>query len=201
MEYPPFSFFSKWTLKEGWDNPNVFTIAKLRSSGSEISKLQEVGRGLRLPVDENGNRISNEEFWLNYIVDFTEFDFAEELVKQINGELPQAAKLTEEMLSKLAKKRGIDADAMFDELYSKKFIDRHMNINNEYREAMWEEYPSLELGLQKGKVKDRNKQKKKKRLKSGKLSFRKCVNFGKGLTSVIFYCMMRTWMKNCQTFF
>ncbi len=152
--------FSKWTLKEGWDNPNVFTIAKLRSSGSEISKLQEVGRGLRLPVDENGNRISNEEFWLNYIVDFTEFDFAEELVKQINGELPQAAKLTEEMLSKLAKKRGIDADAMFDELYSKKFIDRHMNINNEYREAMWEEYPSLELGLQKGKVKDRNKQKK-----------------------------------------
>src|SRR5699024_3654964 len=33
--------FSKWTLKEGWDNPNVFTIAKLRSSGSENSKLQE----------------------------------------------------------------------------------------------------------------------------------------------------------------
>lgn len=52
--------FSKWTLKEGWDNPNVFTIAKLRSSGSDNSKLQEVGRGLRLPVDENGNRISNE---------------------------------------------------------------------------------------------------------------------------------------------
>ena len=61
--------FSKWTLKEGWDNPNVFTIAKLRSSGSENSKLQEVGRGLRLPVDENGNRIANETFNLNYIVD------------------------------------------------------------------------------------------------------------------------------------
>lgn len=68
--------FSKWTLKEGWDNPNVFTIAKLRSSGSENSKLQEVGRGLRLPVDENGNRISNEEFQLNYIVDFTEADLS-----------------------------------------------------------------------------------------------------------------------------
>lgn len=68
--------FSKWTLKEGWDNPNVFTIAKLRSSGSDISKLQEVGRGLRLPVDECGNRISNQEFTLNYIVDFTEADFA-----------------------------------------------------------------------------------------------------------------------------
>ena len=43
--------FSKWTLREGWDNPNVFQIVKLRSSGSDISKLQEVGRGLRLPVD------------------------------------------------------------------------------------------------------------------------------------------------------
>ena len=82
--------FSKWTLKEGWDNPNVFTITKLRSSGSENTKLQEVGRGLRLPVDENGNRISNEDFTLNYIVDFTEADFAEKLIEQINGELPVA---------------------------------------------------------------------------------------------------------------
>lgn len=64
--------FSKWTLREGWDNPNVFQIAKLRSSGSEISKLQEVGRGLRLPVDEYGNRISNEEFYLTYLIDFSE---------------------------------------------------------------------------------------------------------------------------------
>src|SRR5699024_10797403 len=55
--------FSKWTLKEGWDNPNVFQIVKLRSSGSEISKLQEVGRGLRLPVDEKGRRISDEQFY------------------------------------------------------------------------------------------------------------------------------------------
>lgn len=54
--------FSKWTLKEGWDNPNIFTIAKLRSSGSENSKLQEVGRGLRLPVDNNLNRIDSEQF-------------------------------------------------------------------------------------------------------------------------------------------
>ena len=76
----------------------MFTIAKLRSSGSENSKLQEVGRGLRLPVDENGNRISNEEFTLNYIVDFTEADFAQKLVDQINGELPQTAIISEEKL-------------------------------------------------------------------------------------------------------
>jgi len=76
--------FSKWTLREGWDNPNVFQICKLRSSGSEISKLQEVGRGLRLPVNEYGNRIKDEQFYLNYFVDFTENDFVDKLVKEIN---------------------------------------------------------------------------------------------------------------------
>src|SRR5699024_11025514 len=78
--------FSKWTLKEGWDNPNIFTIAKLRSSGSDNSKLQEIGRGLRLPVDETGNRIENETFMLNYIVDFTEKDFVKKLEEEIYGE-------------------------------------------------------------------------------------------------------------------
>ncbi|WP_454777782.1 hypothetical protein [Georgenia muralis] len=52
--------FSKWTLREGWDNPNVFQIFELRSSGSDISKLQEVGRGLRLPVDASGTRLEGD---------------------------------------------------------------------------------------------------------------------------------------------
>ena len=45
LENPRRFIFSKWTLREGWDNPNVFQICKLRSSGSTTSKLQEVGRG------------------------------------------------------------------------------------------------------------------------------------------------------------
>ncbi len=60
LDNPRRFIFSKWTLREGWDNPNVFQICKLRSSGSEISKLQEVGRGLRLPVNEYGNRVKDE---------------------------------------------------------------------------------------------------------------------------------------------
>lgn len=153
--------FSKWTLKEGWDNPNVFTIAKLRSSGSENSKLQEVGRGLRLPVDENGNRISNEEFQLNYIVDFTEADFAQRLIDQINGELPQASSILEEKLEEVAKKRGISSDDLFDELYDKRYIDRRMNIKTDTRDAFFAEYPEFAVGLESGKVKDRNKDKAK----------------------------------------
>ncbi len=153
--------FSKWTLKEGWDNPNVFTIVKLRSSGSENSKLQEVGRGLRLPVDENGNRISNEEFTLNYIVDFTEADFAQKLVNQINGELPQTAVISEEKLGAVAKKLGKTSDDLFDELYEKRYIDRHNNIKSETRDAFFAEYPDFVTGLASGKIRDRNKEKPK----------------------------------------
>ena len=118
--------FSKWTLREGWDNPNVFTIAKLRSCGSETSLLQEVGRGLRLPVDENGNRVSGEDFRLNYIVDFTEADFAERLVSQINAEVVTLDVISEEKLAEVARKRGTTADDLFDELRAKGYIDRKM---------------------------------------------------------------------------
>ena len=53
----PLSFiFSHSALREGWDNPNVFTICTLKQGSNEIAKKQEIGRGLRLPVDIHGNR-------------------------------------------------------------------------------------------------------------------------------------------------
>lgn len=48
--------FSHSALREGWDNPNIFQICTLKESGSETSKRQEVGRGMRLCVDQNGDR-------------------------------------------------------------------------------------------------------------------------------------------------
>ena len=90
------------------DNPNIFTIAKLRSSGSENSKLQEVGRGLRLPVDSNLNRIDREQFYLNYIVDFTEQDFVKELRKEICSEITVFEKITTDQIREIAKERNID---------------------------------------------------------------------------------------------
>ena len=148
--------FSKWTLKEGWDNPNVFTIAKLRSSGSDISKLQEVGRGLRLPVDECGNRISNEEFTLNYIVDFTEADFAKKLVEQINREIPESVTLSLEIIQQVAQKMETDATILFVELLTKKYVDLKYNIIPENKSSFFEEYPLFKSGLESGKVRDRN---------------------------------------------
>lgn len=160
--------FSKWTLKEGWDNPNVFTIAKLRSSGSENSKIQEVGRGLRLPVDEFGNRISNEEFKLNYIIDFTEADFAEKLINEINADLPQGFVITEELLAAVAAKLSIEPDDLFVELLTKKYIDRNRNIKPENSSKFFEEYPDFNVGLNPGKVINRNQKKDKKvRIRKG----------------------------------
>lgn len=49
--------FAHSALKEGWDNPNVFQICTLASTVSEIKKRQEIGRGLRLPVNQDGLRL------------------------------------------------------------------------------------------------------------------------------------------------
>lgn len=51
--------FSHSALKEGWDNPNVFQICTLKHSDSTIKKRQEVGRGLRLCVNQNGERVDS----------------------------------------------------------------------------------------------------------------------------------------------
>ncbi len=72
--------FSQWALQEGWDNPNVMTICKLAPSHSNITKLQHIGRGLRLAVNDKGERITKEH---------ADFDFVNELVvivPQVEGD-------------------------------------------------------------------------------------------------------------------
>lgn len=51
--------FTKFALREGWDCPNIFQICTLKHSSNEISKRQEIGRGMRLCVDQQGNRIDS----------------------------------------------------------------------------------------------------------------------------------------------
>jgi len=59
-EEPVEFIFSHSALKEGWDNPNVFNICTLNNTVSKVKKRQEIGRGVRLPVDQEGNRIYDE---------------------------------------------------------------------------------------------------------------------------------------------
>src|SRR5437867_10499778 len=57
FEEPVSFIFSHSALREGWDNPNVFQICTLREVGSETERRQQVGRGMRLPVNQSGDRV------------------------------------------------------------------------------------------------------------------------------------------------
>ncbi|WP_258863721.1 restriction endonuclease [Enterococcus durans] len=67
FEEPVRFIFSHSALKEGWDNPNVFQIATLRQSSSDIKKRQEIGRGLRLAVNQKGDRQDEQSLGENEV--------------------------------------------------------------------------------------------------------------------------------------
>jgi len=60
LDEPVAFVFSHSALREGWDNPNVFQICTLNQTGSEVKKRQEIGRGVRLAVDQTGERLHDE---------------------------------------------------------------------------------------------------------------------------------------------
>jgi type III restriction enzyme len=159
--------FSKWTLREGWDNPNVFQICKLRSSGSEISKLQEVGRGLRLPVNEYGNRVKDEQFYLNYFVDFTESDFVDKLVNEINQKSGAISievvpdKLSDIMIKKICELYETTEDELLEVLDSNNVVTRNNSFKNGGFDFIKQNYPRIFEGVNSNKVRKATDPKKK----------------------------------------
>ncbi len=88
--------FSVWALQEGWDNPNIFTLIKLANSTSETSRHQQVGRGLRIAINQEGKRVThgflkgndNAFYEINYLdmlVSGEEVGFIEGLQKEIEA--------------------------------------------------------------------------------------------------------------------
>jgi type III restriction enzyme len=72
--------FSHSALREGWDNPNVFQICTLNETKSALKKRQEIGRGLRLPVDQNGLRVFDDSINKLYVMANESYeDFAKAL--------------------------------------------------------------------------------------------------------------------------
>ena len=167
LENPRRFIFSKWTLREGWDNPNVFQICKLRSSGSEISKLQEVGRGLRLPVNEYGNRVKDEQFYLNYFVDFTESDFVYKLVNEINQKSGAISieivpdKLSDIMIKKICELYETTEDELLEILDSNNVVTRTNSFKTGGFDFIKQNYPKIFEGVNSNKVRNATDPKKK----------------------------------------
>jgi type III restriction enzyme len=80
LEEPLRFIFSHSALREGWDNPNVFQICTLNETKSAMKKRQEIGRGLRLPVDQDGKRVFDESVNKLYVMANESYeDFAKAL--------------------------------------------------------------------------------------------------------------------------
>lgn len=177
LQNPRRFIFSKWTLREGWDNPNVFQICKLRSSGSEISKLQEVGRGLRLPVNEYGNRVKDSNFFLNYFVDFTENQFVDQLVKEINDKSGSVSietpldSLNDDLISQIVKLYHFDdKNALLEELDEHNVLKRDNSFKQGGLDYVRAHFPLAFQGVDSSKIRKATQPKRTIRIRADKYS-------------------------------
>ncbi|MCQ2764137.1 type III restriction-modification system endonuclease [Helicobacter pylori] len=120
--------FSQWALQEGWDNPNVMTICKLAPSHSNITKLQQIGRGLRLAVNDKGERITKEH---------ADFDFVNELVvivPQVEGDFVGAIQ------------QEISEHSLIKQAFSGGELEKSGMVKKGYYGALFEKLESLGFG-------------------------------------------------------
>ncbi len=120
--------FSQWALQEGWDNPNVMTICKLAPSHSNITKLQQIGRGLRLAVNDRGERITKEH---------ADFDFVNELVvivPQVEGDFVGAIQ------------QEISEHSLIKQVFSAEELEKSGMVKKRYYGALLETLEGLGFG-------------------------------------------------------
>ncbi|WRE77023.1 type III restriction-modification system endonuclease [Helicobacter pylori] len=120
--------FSQWALQEGWDNPNVMTICKLAPSHSNITKLQQIGRGLRLAVNDKGERITKEH---------ADFDFINELVvivPQVEGDFVGAIQ------------QEISEHSLIKQTFSAEELEKSGMVKKGYYGALFEKLEGLGFG-------------------------------------------------------
>ncbi len=124
--------FSQWALQEGWDNPNVMTICKLAPSHSNITKLQQIGRGLRLAVNDKGERITKEH---------ADFDFVNELVvivPQVEGDFVGAIQ------------QEISEHSLIKQVFSGEELEKSGMVKKGYYGALFEKLEGLGFGEKTG---------------------------------------------------
>jgi len=143
--------FSHSALREGWDNPNVFTLCMLKgSAGNDVSRRQEIGRGLRLCVNDKGERQDAPETVheinvLTVIANESYESFAGELQKEIAESLgARAVKMTADFFSGQMVRNAAGEKVKIDEhaaraverwLIENKYTDENDTLSDTYRNA------------------------------------------------------------------
>jgi type III restriction enzyme len=141
--------FSHSALREGWDNPNVFVICALKHSDNTISRRQEVGRGLRLSVNQNGDRMDHpatvhDVNVLTVVASESYKDFVAALQKDISDSLSERPRVadraffTGKMVTTATGSVTVTADQATDiEFYliQNGYVDKKRNITEKYYQA------------------------------------------------------------------
>jgi type III restriction enzyme len=139
--------FSHSALKEGWDNPNIFQICTLNETQSVIKKRQEIGRGLRICVNQDGERVHGFEVnTLTVMVNESYEDFAEGLQKEIEQEESIRFGIIEEhtfadiiIHGETREDRFLGATAseqIWKHLLEQKYIDQQGKVTDELRKDL-----------------------------------------------------------------
>lgn len=153
LDEPVRFIFSHSALREGWDNPNIFQICTLKKSNSEISKRQEIGRGLRICVNSNGDRMDyrelEDDFFninnLTVIASESYDSFAKALQSEISANLSrksydkfeQKLFIDRELINKDGKSLPIDesvANKIYRDFMKNDYIDDNDNITHKLKE-------------------------------------------------------------------
>ncbi|PID67594.1 MAG: hypothetical protein CR968_05870 [Flavobacteriia bacterium] len=138
--------FSHSALKEGWDNPNVFQICTLKEAGkSETRRRQEIGRGLRLAVNQEGQRVYGHDVNLLTVMASESY---EHFTKGLQGEMEQAS----------GSKFGVVSKDDFSAITYTDENDKLQNVNKNQSAKLWGELKENGYLSNQGKVTDTLKQ-------------------------------------------
>lgn len=146
FETPLRFIFSHSALKEGWDSPNVFQICTLVETHDTMTKRQKIGRGLRLPVNQEGERIYDDQVNILTVVANESYEsFADNLQKEIESDTnTKFGVITERLFENILLQKdknlvalGYDqSKEIYNYLKTSGLIDRHDKATEELREAI-----------------------------------------------------------------
>lgn len=159
FDEPTRFIFSHSALREGWDNPNIFQICTLRNTNSEIQKRQEIGRGLRIALNQNGTRqdlsVLGKEFFdvnkLTVIANDSYDNFVRGLQEEYKQNIYERPSKADEQyfISKFiincetGEKTQISKEqshSIYRWLLKNDYIDDNDNVTNKFKEDLSKDY-------------------------------------------------------------